>query len=875
MGLASKLIFRTLVPATALVGCLGWFSYASSRDAAIKNAHDSLQANAELTRILADQSVQRLDHTAGEILRQKDLSDFLMFQLGSLDSRAEEFRLALEARVESLASALPELVLLEIFDGSGDRVVAVEDGVRKFQPRQLESQQWWQQAKESPISLVLLDDGKLRFTRHQEKDHLSATCSMVLDPEGVFGSAFKHIALEAPDTNVALRAKNGVVLYEVGPTYGAGTYAIPSALANLSAEIIVQRPESMILAPALASALSLVRLMLAVELALIGAIWLGLRTSVLRPVKMLMETVDAFHTKQIPPPPLPESDAELAVLDRTMREAVNAAEDSRRSLLELNSTLEHRVAKRTSELEKMRDQALDASRAKSEFLANMSHEIRTPMNGVIGMTDLLKDTDLSKEQRHSVSIIRSSGELLLSIINDILDFSKIEAGRIELEELPFDLSSAVSDVAEVLAEKVQGKDLELIVDIDPSIPPQVIGDPVRLRQVLTNLVGNAVKFTEQGEIHVALKTIAKSHDQITIRLAVEDTGIGIDSAACSKIFESFSQADSSTTRKFGGTGLGLTISRRLVALMGGELALTSVLGQGSCFHFELDFEIPEAARNPLPPASDRFMGTQVLVVDDNRTNREIFESQLSRWGMKVTLAHDGRSALKALEQRRLQGGRFEIALVDYQMPQMDGIELVRQMEKYVREDGLNIAMLTSMILRVPDHDPVNELLQFKLTKPVRAEHLKSAIAEMMGESEVATATQFPKTAALSFRGQRVLLAEDNKVNQVVARRMLEKVGVAVTVAENGKEALELAIGGKFDLILMDCQMPVMDGYEAANELRKLGNIIPVVAMTANALSGDRRRCLDAGMDDYLSKPVKQTKLGRVLAKWLKAERPAA
>ncbi|NQU50246.1 MAG: response regulator [Planctomycetes bacterium] len=535
-----------------------------------------------------------------------------------------------------------------------------------------------------------------------------------------------------------------------------------------------------------------------------------------------------------------------------MRNAVDAAARSRRSLLELNSTLEQRVIQRTSELEKMRDQALHASRAKSEFIANMSHEIRTPMNGVIGMTDLL-----------------------LSNINDILDFSKIEAGRIELEELPFDLRSAASDVAEVLAEKVQGKDLELIVDIDPGIPPQVIGDPARLRQVLTNLVGNAVKFTEQGEIHVAVKTIARSLDQMTIRLAVEDTGIGIDSAACSKFFESFSQADSSTTRKFGGTGLGLTISRRLVALMGGELALTSEWGQGSCFYFELDFEIPEAVRNALPAASNRFAGTQVLVVDDNQTNREIFESQLSRWGMKVTLARDGRSALKALEQRRLQGGRFEIALVDDQMPQMDGIELVRQMEKYVCEDGLNIAMLTSKVLRVSEHDPVNDLLQFKLTKSVRAEHLKSAIAGMMGEFEVAIPTESQESVAVSFRGQRVLLAEDNKVNQVVARRMLEKVGVAVTVAENGKVALELAIGGKFDLILMDCQMPVMDGYEAAKELRKLGNIIPVVAMTANALAGDRRRCLDAGMDDYLSKPVKQTKLGRALAKWLKAEGPAA
>jgi signal transduction histidine kinase/DNA-binding response OmpR family regulator len=875
MGLASKLVLRILVPATALVGCLGWVSYASSRDAAIKNAHESLQANAELTRILADQAVQRLDHTAGEILRQKDLSDFLMYQLGGLGSRAEEFRLELEARVESLAAALPELILLEIYDSSGNRIVAVEDGVRKLQPRKLQAQPWWQEAQQSPKSLVLLDDAKLRFTHHQDDDDLTATCTMVLEPEGVFGPAFHHIVLDAPDTNVVLRTKSGVVLFEVGPTYGAGTYAIPSSLANLPAEIIVQRPESMILAPALASALALVRLMLVVELALIGALWLGLRTSVLRPVRLLMETVDAFQNNQKPRAPLPESDAELAVLDLTMREAVDAAKESRRSLLELNSTLEQRVAQRTSELEKVRDQALDASRAKSEFLANMSHEIRTPMNGVIGMTDLLKDTALSKEQSHSVSIIRSSGELLLSIINDILDFSKIEAGRIELEELPFDLGSAVSDVAEVLAENVQSKQLEMIVDLDPDIPSQVIGDPVRLRQVLTNLVGNAVKFTEQGEIHVALKTIAKSQDRITMRLAVDDTGIGIDPVACSKIFESFSQADSSTTRKFGGTGLGLTISRRLVALMGGELAVSSEIGKGSCFYFELDFEIPEAARNAKPVASHRFEGAQVLVVDDNQTNREILESQLGRWGMKVTLAQDGSSALKVLEQRRERGERFDIALVDYQMPNMDGIELVRRMEKYVRQDGLHVAMLTSMVLRVPENDPVNDLLKYKLTKPVRAEHLKSAIAEMLGESEVAKLTKASEPRTMNFSGRRVLLAEDNKVNQVVAKRMLEKVGAVVTVAENGKEAVELAIGGKFDLILMDCQMPVMDGYEAAKELRKLGNIIPVVAMTANALAGDRRRCLDAGMDDYLSKPVKQDKLGRVLAKWLKAERPAA
>ncbi len=874
MGLASKLVFRIMIPATALVGCLGWFSYDSARNNAIRTARDDLQASAQLTRILADQTIKRMTRISDEILRQKDLSDYLMFKLGGLDNRAEEFRLELEARAQSTATAMPELVLLEIYDGNGERIVALEDGVRKLQPRSLTGQTWWPATQADGISLIKLDDGRLRFSRYQNDGEITATTSLVLNPFGVFVASFNNVAIDVPDASVGLTDKAGNALFSRGPDHKEATYDVTSSLGSLPLRIVLKRPESQIIAPALSSALEIVRLLLVVEIALILAIWLGLKTSVLKQVKRLMHVVDAFHSQDELPEPLPESDNELAVLDKTIRDSAKAVAKSRSKLRELNATLEQRVKHRTSELVKVRDQALEASRAKSEFLANMSHEIRTPMNGVIGMTDLLKDTDLNPEQQHSVGIIRSSGELLLGIINDILDFSKIEAGRIDLEELPFDIGSAVADVAEVLAERVQSKHLEMILDIDPELPQEVIGDPVRLRQVLTNLLGNAVKFTQEGEIRMVAKVLGVKDDRVRLMVRVEDTGIGIEEEACAKIFESFAQADNSTTRKFGGTGLGLTISRRLVELMGGELKVESEVNVGTAFFFEIEFKISESAQQAPVRLQDQFKGVRVLVVDDNATNRAILASQLMRWGMKVTLAHDGPNALETVVRHRQAGTMFQIALIDYQMPMMNGVQLLNKLTRYTKSDDMHIAMLTSMTLRSSEEKEIKDLLDYKLTKPVRKEHLKAAISDMLSGEGVAGNASSDAEQLIDFSGRRVLLAEDNHVNRVVARRMLEKVGVTVFVAENGKEAVEQVSAKAFDLVLMDCQMPVMDGYSAARELRRRGATVPIVAMTANALAGDRQLCLDAGMDDYISKPVKQGKLQRMLSKWMKSGRPA-
>ena len=874
MGLASKLVFRIMVPATALVGCLGWFNYVSARDSAIHNARHELQINAELTKILADQAVKRLDRISEGLLRQKDLSDYLMFQLGGLASRAEEFRLELEARAQGLAESLPELVLLEIYDSEGERIVALEDGVRKLKPRRLYVQEWWPETYAKGSTLIKMDDGRLRYSRHHDGE-TTATCSLVVNPYGVFGPSFNHVVMDLPDASVELVDREHNVLFKRGPTLGDDTYAVSSSLGTMPMKVVMHRLESEIVAPAVASAWQIVQLLLVVEVVLILAIWFGLRTSVLKPLRKLMNLISALSKEEKLPQPLPATDNELAVLDQTIRQTARAEAKSRTKLRDLNANLESRVKERTSELLLVRDQALEASRAKSEFLANMSHEIRTPMNGVIGMTDLLKDTELNPEQRHSVDIIRSSGELLLGIINDILDFSKIEAGCIELEELPFDLSSAVADVAEVLAEKVQSKHLEMILDIDPETPVEVLGDPVRLRQVLTNLVGNAVKFTQEGEIRLVVKQLVRTKSMSRLMMRVEDTGIGIEPDACKKIFESFAQADNSTTRKYGGTGLGLTISRRLVELMGGELKLESEVGVGTSFYFTIDCEIPASSRNTKRRTYDDFKGVSVLVVDDNATNRAILSSQLMRWGMNVTLAHDGPNAMEKLVRKRQAGEMFQIALVDYQMPMMNGVELVKKLERYTRSDGMRIAMLTSMALRSCEEKEIRGLLDYKLTKPVRSEHLMAAIADMLGTGCADEAEVLEDQPEVDFSGVRVLLAEDNRVNQVVARRMLQKVGVTVFIAENGAEAVEQVSAMDFDLILMDCQMPEMDGYEASRELRRRGVTLPIVAMTANALSGDRQLCLDAGMDDYITKPVKQGKLQRILGKWVKRRRPAA
>ncbi|MBI2748057.1 MAG: response regulator [Burkholderiales bacterium] len=547
--------------------------------------------------------------------------------------------------------------------------------------------------------------------------------------------------------------------------------------------------------------------------------------------------------------------------------------------LERNSErLEQQVEARTKQLNRARKVAEAASRAKSQFLANMSHEIRTPMNGILGMTELLLGTALAERPRRFAETIRHSAEALLQIINDILDFSKIEAGKLELENIAFDLHDVVQDVAEMLAERAHKKGLELACHIHPDVPPRIQGDPGRLRQILINVVNNAVKFTERGEVIVEVERMpgdGPEGDPRACRLhfSVTDTGIGIAPETARSLFQSFTQADSSTTRKYGGTGLGLAISKQLVDMMGGEIGMRSEPGKGSCVHFSIRTSIAEGPAPAAAAPAEHLYGLRVLIVEDNPTNRAILHDQVTGWGMSDGTAEHGARALEMLRAAAARNAPYDLAIIDMKMPGMDGVELARAIKADPAVSGLPLIMLSSILSPGETGSAREAGIVTCLSKPVRQSDLRRAIAQAVGVSHQA---RQPAVEGGEHRriDAHVLLVEDSAVNQDVALAMLQSFGCEVRVAENGREAVAAAQGGRFDLILMDCQMPEMDGFEATAAIRKLeaeravpAARVPIVAVTANVLGGDRARCVAAGMDDYLAKPFKKEELWAVLANW--------
>ena len=625
---------------------------------------------------------------------------------------------------------------------------------------------------------------------------------------------------------------------------------------------------------------------LIVGLSVVLALLLGLAMSarIAKPIERLTRTVQRLAAGDLSSRTQVQQNDEIGDLALAFNQMAVELGEAQRKMQDYNAELEVEVGARTQDineamtsLQTLKVKAEAANRTKSEFLANMSHEIRTPLNGVVGMVSLLQRSQLNEDQQEITAVITSSADVLLSIVDDILDFSKIESGKLELESINFSLQELCDEVSDILAFKAEKKGLEFTCFLAPELDPFVIGDPVRLRQVLLNLGFNAIKFTETGEVAIRGEVIEARDTDLQLQLIVRDTGIGIASAQLDMVFSPFSQGDGSTTRTFGGTGLGLAICKRLLDAMGGCIGVDSKLGLGTEFTVDVTLQRQPLASQCRHHLSMDLSGKLILIVDDNATNRQVLRRQLSVWHAIVDEATSAAEALERMSFSQRAGHPFDLALVDMHMPETDGLMLAKDIKCHAELQHTPLILLSSMSGVSEDRQKLHQWFAYCLSKPVRLADLHRCLDSQFNQSKtllVDVSTEAQSTAVLAGTSElelvlNVLVAEDNAVNQMVISKMLEKLNHQVDCVNNGEEALKALQQVAYDLVLMDCQMPVMDGYEATRLIKAHKNIpaMPVIALTANALKGDRAKCLDAGMDDYLTKPLKLEQLKKALARW--------